>query len=136
MRKFKQKAALALTTAVMLAGSVAVSSPADAASTPQAACGSGYHEIDHHTLSTAVIYLMYNGSTNCVVTWKTAYVGTRTDTYAYVEKDGIGIDPKTDQGLFTSYAGPVKVQAPGACIKWGGSAKGSSVWYSGWSHCG
>ncbi|MWA07412.1 serine/threonine protein kinase [Actinomadura sp. LD22] len=114
------------------------SSPANAATSPAAACGSGYYQIDHHNLSTAVIYLMYNGSTNCVVTWKTAYLSSATDTYAVIEKEtaGGGIDIDSDQGLYHTYAGPVYAYAPGACIKWGGDAKGSTQWMSGWQHCG
>lgn len=137
MRKFKQKAALTLTAAAVIAGSVAVSSPAEAASSPIAACGGGsYHVIDHHAMgSYAVIYLMYNGSTDCVVTWKTAYVGTPTNVGAFVEKESnpIGV---VDNGSYSYYAGPVKVTAPGTRIKWGGGVDPYGYWISDWSHGG
>jgi hypothetical protein len=136
VRKFKRAAALTLTAAAMLAGSVGVSSPANAASSPIAACGGGsYHEIDHHTLASSTIYLMYNGSTDCVVTWKTAYVGTPTEVQASIwrQSDGKFV---SDVGLYSTYAGPVKVTAPGTCINWGGGETHYTYWYAGWSHCG
>lgn len=135
VRNLKQKAALTLTTAAMLAGSVAESSPADAASSPEATCGSGYYEIDHHDMgSVAVIYLMYNGSTDCVVTWKTANVGTPTYVQAYVIRESDGVDAD-DDGNYSYYAGPVYLKAPGTCIQWGGYA--GTDWISpDWEHCG
>ncbi|GLY74619.1 hypothetical protein [Actinoallomurus iriomotensis] len=141
MRKFKQKAVLALTTAAMIAGSVAVSSPASAASSPIAACGGGsYHEIDHQPLpGYGTIYLMYDGSTDCVVTWKTAYVGTPTLVGAYVWRESPSAED-ADADNYSYYAGPVKLNAPGTCIMWGGyaySPSGSaySAWRSPWEHC-
>lgn len=137
MRKFKQKAALILTTAAMLAGSVVVSSPANAASSPVAACGGGsYHVIDQHAIKGATLYLMYNGSTNCAVAWKTANVGTPTYMDVWIMKHGASGDVE-DGGNYSYYAGPVKMYAPGTCIRWGGSHHPDFVdWYSDWSHCG
>jgi hypothetical protein len=104
-----------------------------AASSPIAACGGGsYHVIDSHDLGKATIYLMYNGSTNCVVTWKdssntlfvTANIKAAGDDY-YQE----------DAGHYSYYAGPVKRSAAGKCITWGGVYDMSS-YQSGWEHCG
>jgi hypothetical protein len=139
VRKFKQKAAVTLTTAAMLAGSVVVSSPANAASSPIAACGGGsYHEIDHHDLSGATIHLMYDGAgTDCVVTWKTANVGTRTEVEAFIERASDG-SAYIDDANYLSYAGPVKIYAPRTCIVWSGGVdyNGWHGWASDWSHCG
>ncbi|GGS85171.1 spore-associated protein A [Nonomuraea spiralis] len=135
MRKFRTKVALPLVTAAMLAGSVVVSSPANAASSPIAACGGGsYHVIDHHNITGGVIYLMYNGRTNCAVTWKTANLGKSTpmDVWIARKNDAKSVE---DEGSYAYYAGPVKIDAPGQCINWGGRISSSS-WYSGWSHCG
>jgi hypothetical protein len=136
VRKLKQRAALTLTTAAMLAGSVAVSSPANAASPWVAACGSGYYEIDHHDLAGVVTFhLMYNGSTDCEVAWKTAYVGTPTHVGTVLTRQSDGYEV-ADSGSYSYYAGPVKLPAPGTCIAWGGNAGSYGYWASRWSHCG
>jgi hypothetical protein len=142
VNKLKRKATLTLTTVAMLAGSVAVSSRANAAaSSPAAACGSGYHVIDHHNVDYATIYLLYNGSTDCVVTWKTAFVGTPSPTQveAYIERQR-NPDVAIDVGRYAFYAGPAYLYAKGTCVDWGGYADPpggtSHMWYSGWSHCG
>lgn len=140
MLKFTK--ALSLTAAVLGASAV-LSGTAEAASSPIAACGGGsYHEIDSHRLgSVATIRLLYNGSTNCVVTWKTN-PGTASRLQAGIakqESDGIFRNYQIDDDNYTTYAGPVKVSAAGRCIDWGGAAVVSgvfTVWYSGPSHCG
>ncbi|WP_344283017.1 hypothetical protein [Actinomadura napierensis] len=108
-----------------------------AASSPIAACGSGYHVIDQHNLgSGATIYLMYNGSTNCVITWKKTYVGTPTSMAVSITKKNADREGYGENGDFSYYAGPVKIDAAGTCVSWGGSAEHYGSWYSGWSHCG
>ncbi|SQE00506.1 conserved hypothetical protein [Parafrankia sp. Ea1.12] len=100
-------------------------------------CGSGYSQIDRHSLAgdTAVIYLLYNGSRNCVVTLKSGSgVGVAESMGAWVQVEGSSAR-QSDSGSFQYYAGPVYVYAPGKCVKWGGSYAGSS-WGSGWEHCG
>jgi hypothetical protein len=102
-------------------------------------CGSGYSEIDSHTLTsgstTAKIVLMYNGGTNCVVTLKSgAGVGVAQSMAAWVQAQN-GSSKVTDSGSYQYYAGPTKVSAKAICVKWGGSL-GSVSWSSDWSHCG
>ncbi|KOV83343.1 hypothetical protein ADL03_21065 [Nocardia sp. NRRL S-836] len=116
---------------------------AAAASSPIAACGGGsYHEIDQHRLgSVATIHLLYNGSTNCVVTWKTnpGSASHLLATIAKQDSDGSFRDYRYDDGNYSTYAGPVKVSAANTCIDWGGGAVVSgvwNVWMSGPSHCG
>ncbi|MBU3062891.1 hypothetical protein KO481_15330 [Nocardia sp. NEAU-G5] len=100
---------------------------AEAAATPEAACGAGYYAIDHYDLKIAVGWLMYNGSIDCVVTWKTQQVGTSTPLVASVG------------------AGPVYWNAPHSCIEWyvsdpstfpggatGRCAAADSFWRMGW----
>jgi hypothetical protein len=140
VRKLKQRATLTLaTTAVLAGGSVTVSGPASAASSPYEACGGGsYHVIDHHDLgAVATIYLFYNGGTDCVVTWKKApYAGNAAYMSAFVQKKGAtAIDDYAND--YRYYAGPVKVSAPGVCIRWGGEVDPGNLWWgSDWSHCG
>lgn len=132
MRTFKQGAALALATVAALAGTFTTSSPAMAASSPIKACGGGsYHVIDKQDLGKATIYLLYNGKTNCVVTWKDSPNGKFVA--ASVRSRSKGMDK--DAGGYSTYAGPVKVSAAGECIKWGGSYDGDD-WDSRWEHCG
>ncbi|MCO6010093.1 spore-associated protein A [Actinoallomurus purpureus] len=133
MRKFNKGAVLALAGAAAVAGSVAVSTPAMAASSPIAACGGGsYHVIDTHDLGAATIYLMYNGSTNCVVTWKDSSNSTSVEAWLRRQSDGKIV---YDVGNYSTYAGPVRLSAAGSCIGWGGHY-GSTQWISDWSHCG
>ncbi|WP_433194667.1 hypothetical protein ACQP1G_38885 [Nocardia sp. CA-107356] len=120
----------ALVAGTVLGGSLAAAGPAaaspdSAAASPESVCGSGYQEIDSHDLpGLATVYLLYNGSTNCVVTKKTAYEGKPTFISA-----GVDTSPPTwevgktvDQGEFKYYAGPKYVHAPGKCVSWAGSA--------------
>ncbi|MGB3438836.1 MAG: hypothetical protein WBA97_08805 [Actinophytocola sp.] len=141
MSKFKQGAVLVAALASVLTGAVVNSAPAAAASSPISACGGGsYHVIDSQDLNgLATVYLLYNGSTNCVVTWhSSATAGTARYTAAAVQK--AGGNPVEDAGSYTTYAGPVKVSAAGSCILWGGAiADGNGRIYgyeSPWSHCG
>lgn len=146
MRVFEHGARLGLAVAAILAGSLTMAAPANAA-TPASVCGGGsYRVIDTHDLgSLATIYLLYNGRTNCVVTWKNSYVGTKTPTRAMVAIWGQPSSHRQDYDHYAYYAGPVKVDAPGKCIAWGGSALrpgdivngGGIHWDSpGPSHCG
>ena len=139
MGKIKNGTAVALATTAMVAGSIAVSAPAMAASSPIAACnadGTSYHVIDSHDLGPAVIYLMYNGTKNCVVTWKDSPDGNWVDAQVGIYgADGAAFDG----GYYSTYAGPVRVTAPGKCIDWTGAEiiSGHEYWWdSGKSHCG
>ncbi|HUQ57002.1 hypothetical protein [Lentzea sp.] len=141
MKRLKKTLSVTLATAAMIAVS-AMNNTAQAASSPIDACGGGYHQIDSHRLgSVATIHLLYNGSTNCVVTWRTN-PGTAIRLLAAIarqESDGGFRDYVNDDDKYTTYAGPVKVSAAGRCIDWGGGVTISGVWnawYSGPSHCG
>ncbi|MGA4792445.1 hypothetical protein [Nocardia sp. AB354] len=116
---------------------------AAAASTPAGACGSGFREIDHHDLPNATIYLLYNDNDNCVVTWKTKYLGTASETNASIELAGQRSTAVSDSGKYKYYAGPVKIAAKGKCIQWEGEAQPpgtvatiENYWKSQASHCG
>lgn len=128
-------AAVAALGAVLFPGGVA-----SAATSPIAACGSSYHVQESHDIKgLATVYLMYNGSTNCVVTWHSAALqGVARYTSATVQKQGGS--PVEDAGTYSSYAGPVKVNAPGVCITFSGMiSDGNGRLYgyeSPWGHCG
>jgi hypothetical protein len=120
-----------------IAASVAYATPVRAATNPYTAkgvCGSSYHELEHHGISGAVIYLMWNGADNCVATIKTSNIGKKTETEAILEV-------KSPSGFFAdhddyAYYAVVKEYAAGSCIKWGGMTT-AEIWESPvWDHCG
>ncbi len=129
--------AITLATGAILTGLVVASSPANAASSPIAACGGGsYHEIDHHDFgATATIHLLYNGTTDCVVTWNNHPDGSKMWLAAALQTKA-DLDGPYDADYYAYYAGPVKLNAPGVCIRWSGAAGEDTVWDSEWSHCG
>lgn len=137
MLLLKHGVRLGLTMLAILGGSLAVAGPANAAATPAEVCGNNYHEIDKHDIPGARIHLLYNGSTNCVVTTKN-HPGDKTTMLAAIAKNDNGLyNFIDDRGEYTNYAGPVKVSAKGVCIDWGGASDpGWNVWYKGPSHCG
>ena len=139
MRMLARGARVGLTAVAVFTGSLTLAGPANAASSPIEACGGGsYHEIDHHDIDGARIDLLYNGKTNCVVTWKTKYVGKKTFVSALVSTGSNRV--KSDPGQYEFYAGPVKLDAAGQCIRWAGGAGpgtgATDVWFSQPGHCG
>lgn len=110
--------------------------PAQAASTaytPQGVCGKGYHVQRSHALKGARVYQLYNGSTNCVVTIKTASVGKATRTTAGLQVKGSAWS--YDVGNYKYYAGPVKQGGKGKCVRYFGYHDGTS-YTSRWGNCG
>ncbi|MFG3437654.1 M23 family metallopeptidase [Nonomuraea sp. NPDC047897] len=103
--------------------------------TPEQVCGSGYKVIDSAGLVGGSTYLLYNAGNgnNCVVTLKTANVGSRSSASAFLEPQGA--TRATDSGSYEYYAGPVRRAAPKQCVRWGGSI-GSSSYTSPFEHCG
>lgn len=101
---------------------------------PAAECGSGFQVVDSVKLGTAgTANLLWKGSTsqNCTITLKMTSVGTPTATSAFLEPQGS--TRTTDTGSYSYYAGPVIRTSPN-CVKWGGSAGGTS-YTSGFEHC-
>ncbi|WP_327245848.1 acetyltransferase [Streptomyces sp. NBC_01320] len=132
MRKSR---AIALTAAAGALAVVGTAAPAYAATSPASICDSGYSVIDSKSLSSspaATTYLLWNGSTNCVVTIR-GTAGGATLMHAKVKVEGGSW--KVDEGDYTSYAGPVRVAAAGKCVMWGGGINEAS-YTSGWEHCG
>jgi hypothetical protein len=108
--------------------------PGESSAVYNGVCGSGYKVIDSGSVTGGTVYLTYNSSTgyNCVVTIRNT-PGARLPMCAEVKLTGTS-SWKFDCGNYTTYAGPVYVHAPHACIDWGGAINGSSlVEYN--SHC-
>ncbi|GAA0923018.1 M23 family metallopeptidase [Nonomuraea longicatena] len=101
---------------------------------PEKVCGSGFRRIDAAPLGSAgTVHLLYNSATgeNCVTTVRSSGSGKVAMT-AYLEAKGKARGQ--DKGSFQYYAGPVKTQARGICVKWGGSI-GSAAYNSQFEHC-
>lgn len=123
--------------AATLAMGIAFAAPASAATnpyTPAGICGSGYYQLAKQPLSGAMVYLMYDGATDCVVTLKTANIGVKTDTESILEVNSNPEQVADDEGYYGYYAAS-SVRAPGVCIKWGGM-EGNSIWETqSWDYC-
>ncbi|MGA8113981.1 MAG: hypothetical protein WCA46_09995 [Actinocatenispora sp.] len=147
MKKTMRRLAVGGAAAAAAVGLAAVIAPSPAlAYSASALCGSGYYNIDSHPLThngstVAVIYLSYNGSTDCVVTLKNQLVGEGTITGAWVQPEGS--NRTSDESYYDDYAGPVRRSASDTCIKWGGDATyhvsgdtyDLATWTSDWTHC-
>ena len=128
-------------------GFAALAAPASAESnpyTPREVCGSNYRIIDRERhrdegIHLGTTFLMWNGATqrNCVVTIKYHRVGKLNAMGAAIEKRGGRI--RSDGGVYRYYAGPRRVMAPGACVRWSGYVIISETlgdgFVSRWGHC-
>ncbi|MEV4615047.1 CHAP domain-containing protein [Kitasatospora sp. NPDC049258] len=102
--------------------------------TPAAVCGAGFGVVDSQGLDGARVYLLYNATSgqNCVTTLVDHPAGAVPLNATLSVQGGASA---SDPGTFASYAGPVRLAAPGACVQWGGTFKTTS-WTSDWGHCG
>ncbi len=140
--------------AVGLAGAmglVGAAPAAAAASTPEAACGSGYKVLESHTVGydkstdkpAGRVSLLYNASNgyNCVVTMHiNGYVGYGATTEAGIIVEGGSW--KRDKKEYSYYAGPVYAYAANKCVKYTGGIEyyDNGIFWdsytSGFGHCG
>lgn len=145
---------LSVAAALGMAGVVGVvgaTPAAAAASTPEAACGSGYYVLESHTVGfdsstnkpAGRVSLLYNASsgTNCVVTMHiNGYVGDATTTEAGILVQGGTW--KRDKGTYSYYAGPVYASAANKCVKYTGGIEyvDNGIFWdsytSAFGHCG
>ncbi|MFI6180030.1 hypothetical protein ACIA8R_31125 [Nonomuraea sp. NPDC051191] len=103
--------------------------------TPTQVCGSGFYVQRSQSFNGGETFQLYNSGTkqNCVVTMKYAGVGKESPVSATLDvQDG---DSVTDSGDYKYYAGPVKLAAPGRCVKFSGSVGAGST-AAGWANCG
>lgn len=98
------------------------------------ACGTGHKVIDSANMENlGTTFLTYNAATgeNCLVTVRTK-PGAAVDMFARLSSKKGGT--ATDRGRFTTYAGPVYIEAPGECVTWEGGITTYST--KGTGHCG
>ncbi|MEO3798943.1 hypothetical protein [Nonomuraea sp. B1E8] len=103
--------------------------------TPVMVCGPGFSVQRSQDFPGGETFQLYNGGTgeNCVVTMKSTYVGKPTEVTATLEVKGGRT--WTESGTYMYYAGPVKLQARGKCVRFAGSHRGKST-SSNWANCG
>lgn len=121
-----------LTVAVV----AAFAGPAPAAAAAYSGdCGSGYGVVNQAPVSGGTVYLTYNNSNgrNCVVVMRSD-PGSSMNMDASL-KSADSTSWKTDPGSFTTYAGPVYLDAAGQCVDWGGAIGGEWVVRNG-TNCG
>lgn len=145
MKLIRHATAVATVAAVVTGGALAFAAPATAATaatssseapvaTYNGACGTGHKVIDSANMENlGTTFLTYNATTgeNCVVTVRTK-PGAAVDMFARLSSRTGGT--ATDRGRFTTYAGPVYLQARGECVTWEGGITTYST--KGTGHCG
>ncbi|PRY23424.1 spore-associated protein A [Pseudosporangium ferrugineum] len=127
MKIVKTAAATAAVAATVVAGALAGPSPAFAASYG-GECGSGYGVVNSASIgSKGTVFLTYSAATgkNCVVAKRNS-AGS-----AVLVEAGLGLNPvgshwpAYDGGYFTSYAGPIYLNAADRCVDWMGRISGT-----------
>ncbi|MBQ1107424.1 MULTISPECIES: spore-associated protein A [unclassified Streptomyces] len=133
-------------TAIALAPAAAAAEPAAqrATAAPKAAaaakyngaCGGGYSVVNSAQIGTkGTVFLTYSSATgkNCVVTVRTT-PGTAVHMTASL---GFASPTTTvsDTGYYTTYAGPVYLDARGLCVTWRGEISGEVAGKNG-TNCG
>ncbi|GAA2207368.1 hypothetical protein GCM10009850_028260 [Nonomuraea monospora] len=98
-------------------------------------CGAGFYVQRSQPFNGGETFQLYNTGTkqNCVVTMKYAGVGAAGPVSATLDVQGG--ESATDSGNYKYYAGPVKLPAPGKCVKFSGSVGAAST-SAGWANCG
>ncbi|MFE5485700.1 hypothetical protein [Streptomyces sp. NPDC056527] len=120
-----QKAGRLLATAAVLAG-IGVVAPV-ATATPAAAGAYGcagnlsyskvvYGNRNGYTGKMGTLYDYYDGTYNCSVFVKYAWSGTPSFLVLYIYREPNDGTFDSDDGDFTTYAGPVRIKAPGTCV--------------------
>ncbi|MGW6917578.1 hypothetical protein ACWGB8_27655 [Kitasatospora sp. NPDC054939] len=119
-----RKALAVMSTVLAVVAGTAVTTPAASAAANKQAGGYGCAGtlvwsggvVGHSGAGTVYTYL--NGAMNCSVFVKSAYAGTATWTSISIQNsDNDLVWRDTDAGRYSSYAGPVYVDAPGKCIR-------------------
>jgi len=99
-------------------------------------CGTGYSVIDSTPIgSVGTVYVTWNNATgkNCVVTVRnTPGAAVLMNAMLWASADPAG--GVSDEGKYTTYAGPVYLNARGQCITWSGRI--GNVFAGNSGHCG
>ncbi|MFE3387818.1 spore-associated protein A [Streptomyces anulatus] len=109
---------------------------AAAAAKYNGACGGGYSVVNSAQIGTkGTVFLTYNSATgkNCVVTVRTApgKAVHMTASLGFASPT----TTVTDTGYYTTYAGPVYLDARGLCVTWRGEISGEVAGKNG-TNCG
>ncbi|WP_043486288.1 MULTISPECIES: hypothetical protein [Streptomyces] len=135
--KLSRHMAATAVLASAVAGTAALAPQATAATRAayNGVCGSGYKVVNSAPIGQkGTVYLTYNSAKgkNCVVTVRNT-TGAPLPMFAYLYAyDGAY---QEDVGDYTSYAGPVYVEARGKCVDWAGGIDNQATWTYG-SNCG
>jgi hypothetical protein len=124
MRPALRRTITGATLAMSFLGAGLVAAPAaSAAAAYNGACGSGYSVVNSAAVgSRGMTYLTYSSATgkNCIVTIRNT-AGTAVRIYAGFQLANQGSTAVDDDGMYTSYAGPVYINGQGSCIDWSGA---------------
>ncbi|KNB50655.1 hypothetical protein AC230_21330 [Streptomyces caatingaensis] len=123
---------LAATTVTALAAGAgtSVAAPAGPTAAYNHECGAGYAQVNQVPIpGRGAVFLTYNAATgkNCVVTKRNTSTGARLWVGSWIQRDKDVKSKQEQYGLFTSYAGPVYLDAKGKCVDWGGEIDGYVV---------
>ncbi|WP_246430698.1 spore-associated protein A [Streptomyces rectiverticillatus] len=121
-------AATTVTTLVAGAGT-AVAAPARAAAYNKE-CGAGYRQVNQIPIpGRGTVFLAYNAATgkNCVVTKRNSATGSPLWVGSWIQRNNELKSKQEQYGFFTSYSGPVYLDAKGTCVDWGGEIDGYVV---------
>ncbi|MCF3105963.1 spore-associated protein A [Streptomyces roseoverticillatus] len=121
----------AATTATTLAvgAGTAVAAPAPAAAYNRE-CGSGYTQVNQIPIpGRGTVFLAYNAATgkNCVVTKRNTSTGLRLWVGSWLQRNQELKSKQEQYGFYTSYSGPVHLDAKSKCVDWGGEIDGYVV---------
>ncbi|MFD8995477.1 spore-associated protein A [Streptomyces abikoensis] len=122
-------AAATSVTAVVAGTGTAVAAPAPAAAYNQE-CGAGYKQVNQLPIpDRGTVFLAYNAATgkNCVVTKRNASTGSPLWVGSWIQRNTELKSKQEQYGFFTSYSGPVHLDAKGKCVDWGGEIDGYVV---------
>ncbi|MFC5149509.1 spore-associated protein A [Streptomyces aureoversilis] len=125
-------ALLVATTAVtaLVGGTgTSVAAPARAAAYNRE-CGAGYAQVNQLPVpGRGTVFLAYNKATgkNCVVTKRNSSAGSRVWVGSWIQRNQELKSKQEQYGFFTSYSGPVFLDAKGKCVDWGGEIDGYVV---------
>ncbi|MCA6091443.1 spore-associated protein A [Streptomyces sp. SCA3-4] len=120
----------AATTATVLVAGAGTSVAAPAAAAYNQECGAGYAQVNQIPIpGRGTVYLAYSAATgkNCVVTKRNSSTGSRLWVGSWLQRDKDLKSKQEQYGFFTSYAGPVYLDAKGKCVDWGGEIDGYVV---------
>lgn len=116
-------------TALVAGAGTAAAAPARAA-TYNLECGAGYAQVNQIPIpGRGTVFLTYNAATgkNCVVTKRNGPTGSPLWVGSWIQRDKDVKSKQEQYGLFTSYSGPVRLDAKGKCVDWGGEIDGYVV---------